>query len=87
MRRLPYHRSLPILFWLLLARLLRWKPPVPQVRNRVIRYLPELPPTYIGLFGDEAACRVQHWIESMKAMNDLQGVQQGRIVGHVHHRP
>lgn len=39
-RQLPFHRSLPILFWLLVARLLRWKPPVPQVRNRVIRYKP-----------------------------------------------
>ena len=39
-RRLPFHRSLPIMFWLLVARLLRWKPPVPQVRNRVIRYKP-----------------------------------------------
>ena len=36
-QRLPFHRSLPIVLWLLLARLLRWKPPVPQIRDRVIR--------------------------------------------------
>ena len=50
-RRLPYHRSLPILFWLFLARILRWKPPVPQVRNRVIRYRPEHFLHTVGLSG------------------------------------
>ena len=36
-QRLPLHRSLPIVLWLLLARLLRWKPAVPQIRDRFIR--------------------------------------------------
>ena len=35
--RLPLHRSVPIAFWLVVGRLLGWKAPVPQVRERVIR--------------------------------------------------
>ena len=37
MLRLPLHRSVPIAFWLVVGRLLGWKAPVPQVRERVIR--------------------------------------------------
>lgn len=36
--RLPWHRALPIIMWLTVAKLLRWRPPVPQVRSRVIRH-------------------------------------------------
>ena len=38
--RLPLHRSVPIAFWLVVGRLLGWKAPVPQVRERVIRCAP-----------------------------------------------
>ena len=64
MWRLPLHRALPIVFWVLLSRLLGWKHPVRPVRRRVLHEcnregLPGMYTTILGAFGPEIGCALR----------------------------
>ncbi|BDA42592.1 hypothetical protein COCOBI_03-4850 [Coccomyxa sp. Obi] len=70
--RLPVHRAFPILLWLAIAKVLRWKPPVPQVRSRVIAEanrggLYGMYVTILGAFQPEIACALRVLMEAVKS--------------------
>lgn len=69
--RLPVHRAFPILLWLAIAKVLGWKPPVPQVRRRVIAEanregLYGMYITILGAFRPEIACALRVLTEALK---------------------
>lgn len=63
-RELPLHRALPILFWVGLTRLLRWKPPVLPLRRRILHEarregLGTMYRVILGAFGPEMGCALR----------------------------
>ncbi|KAK9909787.1 hypothetical protein WJX75_007427 [Coccomyxa subellipsoidea] len=74
--RLPMHRAFPILLWLALAKVLGWKPPVHQVRSRVIAEANQeglygMYVTILGAFRPEIACALRVVLEAVKAKEPL----------------